>query len=85
MLWSDYQAAKERLDKAEKALEKNPDDEEVQNEYWSARQLVKFHWRMVRFCLSLISQVINALRKSNKEEAEQQLDEVLQKLTTLPS
>ncbi len=84
MVWNDYRAAKERLDKAQKALEKKPDDKEAQNEYWSARQLVKFHWRMVRFCLSLISQVINALRKSNKQEADEQLDQVLQKLSTLP-
>lgn len=85
MVWNDYREAKQRLDKAQKALEKKPDDKEAQNEYWSARQLVKFHWRMVRFCLSLISQVISALRKSDKQSACEQLDEVLQKLRTLPS
>lgn len=83
--WINYRAAKQRLEKAEKAFEKKPNDLPVREEYWSARQLVKFHWRMVCFCSSLISQVIAALRKSNKEEAQSELDKVLQELTTLPS
>lgn len=84
-IWKPYRAAKQRLLKAKKAKAEKGDDQEVMEEYWSARQLVKYHWRMVCFCLSLSSQVIAALRKSDQKEAKLDLEKVLQQIETLPS
>lgn len=85
VLFRPYRIAKQRLKKAKKALKKNTECQGVIEEYWSAKQLVKFHWRMVCFCLSLISQVMAALRKSDKQEAQSELNKVLQELDTLPN
>ena len=85
IIFRPYHTAKKRLKKAEERLEENKNSQAAIEEYWSAKQLLKFHWRMVRFCLSLVSQVIAALRKNDKQEARSELDKVLQEIATLPS
>ena len=52
-IWKSYRMAKERLQKAKKVLKEKGEQEGVMEEYWSARQLVKYHWRMVKANASL--------------------------------
>lgn len=84
-IWKPYRMAKQRLLKAQKALKGKNYQQGVIEEYWAAKQLVKFHWRMVCFCISLTSQVIAALRKADKQEAQSELEKVLPQVATLPS
>lgn len=85
LAWQAYRQAKQRYDKAQKALAENPEDEAALAEYWAARQLRTFHGRMVHYALRLVAQLVDALRQPTRSEAEAALDQVLAQLAALPA
>ncbi len=80
-----YKKAKERYQKAKKALSKQPHLKEVLLEFWSARQMRNFHWRMSRYVLTLTAQLIAALSKPTRQAAEAALDKTLAQMALLPT
>jgi hypothetical protein len=80
-----YRQAKQRYNKAKKALAAAADSQEAQTEYWSARQLRNFHWRMSRYVLVLVSQLLTALCKPTRQAAEAALDQALARMAELPA
>jgi hypothetical protein len=85
LAWQPYKKAKERYQQAKEALSKKPHLKEVWHEYWSARQLRNFHWRMSRYVLTLSAQLITALSKPTRQAAEAALDKTLAQMALLPA
>jgi transposase-like protein len=85
LAWKPYRLAQQRYQQAKQALSKAPDDQQSLTEYWSARQLRNFHWRMARYALTLTSHLVAALRQPTRQAAEAALDKTLAGLAQLPT
>ena len=79
-----YQQAQKRYHKAKEALAKSPHVQEVQAEFWAARQMRNFHRRMRRYVFTLTTQLITALSKPTRQAAETALAQTLAQMALLP-